>query len=99
MEIKQTINSTNELCYDFVREVSKDISSQLSKEHRQILKQFINFKKRTWNVIDHMVDYTGRMIKYEVFQASAYPIYEQRYFADPESPFRLYDCLKPALPE
>ena len=29
--------------------------------------------------------------------ATSYPVYDYRYRADPDSPFRLYDCLKPAL--
>ena len=26
-----------------------------------------------------------------------FPVYDYRYRADPDSPFRLYDCLAPAL--
>ena len=33
----------------------------------------------------------------EALVASSYPVYDYRYWADPESPFHLYDCLKPAL--
>ena len=29
--------------------------------------------------------------------ATSYPVYDYRYWADPDSPFRLYDCLNPAL--
>ena len=33
----------------------------------------------------------------ELLAASCFPVYDHRYRADPESPFRLYDCLTPAI--
>ena len=33
----------------------------------------------------------------EEITASTFPVYDYRYRADPDSPFRLYDCMAPAL--
>ena len=35
------------------------------------------------------------MISAELMNAQEYPVYEQRYKADPENPFKLFDCMKP----
>ena len=33
----------------------------------------------------------------EKLVSQTYPVYDSRYRFDPDSPFRLYDCLAPAL--
>ena len=35
----------------------------------------------------------------EKLLAQTYPVYEQRYKADPNTPFKLFDCLMPELSE
>ena len=44
-----------------------------------------------------MNDYGFRMLDAEKVASQSYPVYDFRYRADPESPFRLYDCVTPAL--
>ena len=44
-----------------------------------------------------MQDYGNRMKLAEQFVSQTYPVYDSRYRSDPDSPFRLYDCLAPAL--
>ena len=46
-----------------------------------------------------MKDYGIRMVDAEQLAVQQYPVYDYRYRADPDSPFRLYDCLAPALKE
>ena len=44
-----------------------------------------------------MQDYGNRMKLAEQLVSQTYPVYDSRYRSDPDSPFRLYDCLAPAL--
>ena len=44
-----------------------------------------------------MQDYGNRMELAEMLVCQTYPVYDSRYRSDPDSPFRLYDCLAPAL--
>ena len=44
-----------------------------------------------------MKDNESRVIRADILAAQGFPVYDYRYRADPESPFRLYDCLVPAL--
>ena len=37
------------------------------------------------------------MIAAELMNAQQYPVYEQRYKADPDNPLSLFDCMKPQL--
>jgi len=37
------------------------------------------------------------MLTAESMTALSFPVYDQRYKSDPASPFRLYDCLIPAM--
>lgn len=37
------------------------------------------------------------MIIAEQLVSQTYPVYDYRYRADPDSPFRLYDCLVPTM--
>ena len=92
IKILATIESTN-----FIHKWSIKIMSAVSKEFRTLLSQFIDFRRVTWTVIDNLKDYGERMKKSECVAAMQYPIYDFRYRADPESPFRLYNCLKPEL--
>ena len=44
-----------------------------------------------------MQDYGDRMEHAEKLVCQTFPVYDSRYRSDPDSPFRLYDCLAPAL--
>ena len=44
-----------------------------------------------------MKNYENEVIRADTLAAQGFPVYDYRYRADPESPFRLYDCLAPAL--
>ena len=44
-----------------------------------------------------MQDFGDRMEHAEKLVCQTYPVYDSRYRSDPDSPFRLYDCLAPAL--
>ena len=80
-----------------MEESAKNIAKAVSREYRSLLKQFVKFRETTWTVIDNMQDYGDRMEHAEMLVCQTYPIYDNRYRSDPDSPFRLYDCLAPAL--
>ena len=46
-----------------------------------------------------MKDYGDRVEHAEQLVCQTFPVYDCRYRSDPDSPFRLYDCLAPALKE
>ena len=66
-----------------------------TREYRELLQQYLDFREQTWTVIDGIKDYGDRMVKAEQLTSQQYPVYDMRYRADPDSPFRLYDCLVP----
>ena len=81
----------------FVEESANNIAKAVSREYRSLLKQFVSFRQTTWTVIDNMQDYGDRMEHAEKLVCQTFPVYDSRYRSDPDSPFRLYDCLVPAL--
>ena len=95
IEIKNVKKVTTQLAIDFVKNSSEDIQKNLTKEHKQLLTQFIDFKRRTWTIIDELTDCRERMTTAELIACQSYPVYEQRHAADPKHPLRLYNCLKP----
>ena len=66
-------------------------------EYRNLVRQHINFRRSTWKIIDEFKDQSRQLQQAELWVSQSYPIYDQRYRADPDSPFRLYDCLVPQL--
>ena len=52
-----------------------------------------------WTKIDKLKSYGDKMMQSEILAAMQFPIYDFRYKADPDSPFQLYNCLKPQLKE
>ena len=50
-------------------------------------------------MIDKLKSYGDKMIQSEALVAMQYPVYDFRYRADPDSPFRLYNTLIPQLKE
>ena len=83
----------------FVRNEAKNIMKAVTREFRYLLQQFIGFREKTWNVIDNINDHRDRMAYAERLVSQTFPVYDNRYRSDPDSPFRLYDCLVPALKE
>lgn len=82
---------------EFVKDAGKQISKTVTREYKILLRQFIAFRDKTWSVIDDLKDYGSRMLLAETLASQAFPVYDFRYKADPDSPFRLYNCLTPAL--
>ena len=83
----------------FVREAANNIQRAVTREYRTLLKQFVQFREKTWHIIDNMEDRGARIQAAEQLVSQTYPVYDSRYRADPDSPFKLYDCMKPALKE
>ena len=83
----------------FVREAANNIQKAVTREYRTLLKQFVQFREKTWHIIDNMEDRKERMKDAEQLVCQTYPVYDSRYRADPDSPFKLYDCIVPALKE
>ena len=78
-----------------MKNASIDVEKALTKEIQIVLKQQLKFEKETWTVINEVQDWKGRMIAAELMNAQEYPVYEQRYKADPDNPLSLFDCMKP----
>ena len=85
----------------YINNACQQICKEATKEYKNILKQFIKFRQDTWSVIDqinldeHQDKHQNKMG--QLLAAQNFPVYDYRYRADPDSPFRLYDCLAPAL--
>lgn len=71
----------------------------MTREHQNLIKQFIDFKRKTWGYIEETKDCFNKMKIAEQTVAQTYPVYDHRLLCDPKSPFRLYDCLRPTLNE
>ena len=71
----------------------------MTQECQSLYKQFIDFKEKTWAVLDMRKELGDRMVYAEKLTAQTYPIYDQRLLSDPKSPLKLYDCLAPQLHE
>ena len=69
----------------------------VTKEFHGLLKQFLEFRKETWAVIDELKSYGEKMMISETLSTMQFPVYDFRYRADPDSPFKLYNCLTPCL--
>ena len=82
---------------EFVKRSAKDIMYSINKEYQALNKQFVRFRETTWTHIDRINENGERMVAAELGVAQSFPVYEQRLNADPKSPFRLFDCLIPAM--
>ena len=81
-----------------VMEESEDFMRKMTHEHQGIAKQFIEFKKKTYEKMDTMDDYHTQMQWAELALALKFPIYEAEYQIDKEdNPLKLYDCFVPRL--
>lgn len=80
-EMKHKINSSNETknreikvlatieSVAFIKNWSVKIMSAVTKEYHSLLHQFIDFRVRTWGVIDDLKDYGDRMKQAELVSA------------------------------
>ena len=80
-EMKHKINSSNETknreikvlatieSVAFIKNWSVKIMSAVTKEYHSFLHQFIDFRVRTWGVIDDLKDYGDRMKQAELVSA------------------------------
>ena len=71
----------------------------MSREHQALIRQFIEFRTKTWEFIESLKESGHKMMLAERAVAQAYPVYDYRLLTDQFSPFKLYDCLKPELYE
>ena len=46
---------------EYVKESADKIMKEVSREYRFLLRQFMDFRKRTWDVIDCLKDYGDRV--------------------------------------
>ena len=77
--------------------MAQPIMKAVSREYRDIIRQFMEFRQKTWSVIDELNDYSDRLVISEQVACQTFPVYDYRYKADPDSPFRKYDCIAPSL--
>ena len=82
-----------------IKSWSLSIMKSVTKEFHVLLQQFITFRTDTWAVIEELKTYGEKMMMCETIASMQFPVYDFRYKADPDSPFRLYSCLKPDLKE
>ena len=99
IELKKVHSIAMQKAKEWVNKASKQLTRAVTLEFRALVKQFVNFRDKTWKAIDTIKDYGIRMVDAEQLVVQQYPVYDYRYRADPDSPFRLYDCLAPALKE
>ena len=64
---------------DYVRKNFEQLRAQLSKEHQGIAKEFLEFKKKTFDKMDIMDGYHEKMKWAELALALNQPIYEAEY--------------------
>ena len=61
-EVKQIKFRSGLECIDFVTNAAKPIMKACTLEYRNLLTQFIDFRQKTWNIIDTLTDYSDRMV-------------------------------------
>ena len=50
---------------EFVKSASQKIMKAVTREYRELLQQYLDFREQTWTVIDGIKDYGDRMVKAE----------------------------------
>ena len=57
-------------------EQTQQLTNEFTREYRQLVKQFLNFREQTWTVIDKLKDYEDRVLLAEQISCQNYPVSE-----------------------
>ena len=81
----------------YVLEKSRPVTDILTKNHRKVLQQFIEYKKQTdWRIKDFEDKELARALE-ELNQANQAPVEEAEYHVKRIKHLPLWDCLVPRL--
>ena len=88
-----------DLASQYVEDKAKQITKELTKNHKSLFKQFLAFKERSHTQLKH----AERMHKYvtmlEERIAMRSPTLEAEHAIDDRTALTMYDCLMPQLRE
>ena len=82
-----------------MREQAKSITEQLTKAHRVIVKNFLQYRTSSDRLIRERDELRNNWIIYEKAYCMKTPVCETEFAMDERSPLQLYDCLVPRLRE
>lgn len=86
-----------QLAADFVKLQAEAITKELTKEHHNVLRSFLDFKRRTDYIIEERDELREKWSICERALALKAPVREADFALDDESALSLYDCLVPML--
>jgi len=75
------------------------VTNLLTKQHHNLVTQFLDFKERTLVRIEKNNVLENRVAFLETCYAMKTPVMEAEFALDERSPLSLYDCLVPVLKE
>lgn len=83
----------------FIKHRSDDMSALLTKSHRNVIRQFIEYKERSEQQLQEAEAKVQCIPLLEQLVAQKTPVMEAEYAIDDRSPLNLYNCLVPKLKE
>ena len=84
---------------DFVREQSTVITDAISKQHRGLVKEFIEYREETEKLIREREYLLDRWQQFEKAYVMRSPTLEAEHAFDSRSPLNLYSCVIPQIKE
>lgn len=96
-EMNITYQKAKLVAKKFVQNCYKKISKAAEIEIKSVLSQFIDFRNLTWEVLENFSEMKQKVMVADKMVCQVYPIRDFWYRSPINSPFQLYDCLKPAL--
>ena len=97
IELKNVKNTAINESINFVKQSSQRVTKLLSSNHKNIARQFLEFKQATYEKMDKMDSYHKDMVQAELALALRNPILEAEYYLNDEQPLNLYEGLLPQL--
>ena len=87
------------LATDYLKEQVQKVTDMMTKEHRKVIKQFINFRNRSEADLKRAEQLRVEVTVLEQRLAMRSPTHEAEFALDERTPLSLYDCLTPKLKE
>ena len=84
---------------EFIQDESFHIMNQLSRQHRQLVTDFVAYRKRTEAMLKQRYFLHDQWRRYEQAYAAKTPAIEAEYAHDERTALSLYDSLVPRLRE
>lgn len=75
-ELRRVQTAAEYIAVKFVKDQGKYITREITKEFKSILRQFVDFRRKTWTLLDKIAEQGKELTKTETCICMTYPVYD-----------------------